>query len=583
MVHVYDWKTMMTIRHVLRMGLIALLPVMGWGEVTLQLSRTEMSQDETTSLTLKVEGGLKRLPPNIPLPEGLRVLGTSRQDMTVNFKRETRVVYEIGAAEPGTYRIGPYSLDMSDGKHELPQLLLTVTPPKVLQDDKQLFATLEPSSERVYIKQPLDVTLTFFSQNPIEDIKVLEFPTEGFETGDWQEIRARNQVFNGKTYRVKRYVSRMIPKKEGVYTFDPTFRVRVQEPGELQRDPSFGMFRRRYELRTLRIQLPEPGQVEVRSPPTEGRPDSFTGHIGRFELRGSLSPEQVTAGDPVTLRVQLTGRGSIREALPPRVEESEAFNVYDPKLIEEDMRRDGLSGIKTIEQVIIPRHAGITELPEIAFSYFDPELEEYQTTTLGPFPLQVKAAAGSEEGNRVVSSLPDGELLITGPNVLGDDLVYLKRSPGTLRPLGRPVLGWSVTAGAVAPLGLWAVAAMIGLVKQHQNRNPGQTRRRSASKELRVELETLAQLEPDELYPRMWGILSSYLQKRLELPPGDLDAASISAHLPSSVQEETREELLTWVTQCEQARFSGGAALESGQMQQNFCTCLLKLDQELDT
>ncbi len=569
----------MKTRWILLLALTALLPFAGWSEVTLQLSKNEISQDDSTALRLKVVGGLKRLPPEIPLPEGLEVRNVSRQDTLADSKHVTWVVYEINASKPGTYQIGPYSLKMDDGQHELPAMTLTVTAPKVVNVDEGLFVTFEASSDQVYLKQPLDVTLTFFSEHPIEDINVTEFPTEGFEISDWQPIRSRNRSFDGKTYRVKRYVARMIPKKPGAYTFDPAFRVRIQEPGELKIGPSFGMPRRVIDIRTVRMKLPEPGTLEVLAPPAEGRPEGFTGHVGRFELSGSLSPERVTVGDPVTLRVQLTGRGSILEALPPQVEESADFNVYEPKLIAEDMRRDGLSGIKTIEQVIIPRNAGITELPKIAFSFFDPEMAEYQTTTLGPFPLEVTGGADEGDGTRVVSSLPqDTE---TGLNVLGEDLVYLKRSPGRLRPLDAAIPGWGVAVGTAAPLGLWGILALAGLMKQHSRKDPDLSRKRSASRDLQHDLKSVEQLEPSERFPRMWGVLSSYLQTRLELPPGDLDAASLKATLSPSLKEETLETLLHWVTQCEQARFSGEPPTLSEDRMADFRDCMLAVDQEL--
>lgn len=564
------------------LSLMILLPLLGWSAVTLDLSKTQMTQDETTSLTLKVEGGLQRLPPKIPLPDGLEVRGTSRQDMTINFKRETRVVYELGATKPGTYEIGPYTLEMNDGKHEIPQLTLTVKAPTVLKEDEQLFVSFDPSAERVYVKQRLDVTLTFFSLNPIEEINVVDFQSEGFDIGDWQEIRTRNQQLNGNTYRVKRYVARMIPKQEGTYSFNPLFRVQVQVPGEIERDNSFGMFRRRYDIRTMRIQLKEPGQVEVLAPPTEGRPESFTGHVGRFQLSGSLSPEEVKVGDPMTLRIQLTERGSIREALPPRVDESADFNVYDPRLIEEDMRRDGLSGIKTMEQVIIPLHEGVTELPEISFSYFDPEREEYQTTRLGPFPLTVTPGSGTENGSRVVNSLPGGGLnQETGPNVLGEDLVYLKRSPGSLRPLTTPVPGWGIAMGGIAPLAIWGLLALGGLLKSSPA-GVDSGKRKNASRTLREQITALSQAEEDQLAGQIWDILAEYLQARLDIPPGELNASSISTHLPKTVSHETGEKLLKWISRCEQARFSGGRLTgDAEEMRDDFRDCMMRLDLEV--
>src|SRR5690606_11962555 len=111
--------------------------------------------------------------------------------------------------------------------------------------------------------------------------------------------------------------------------------------------------------------------------------------------------------------------------LPPGLKETDDFKVYQPKLIAEDRNR------KIIEQVIIPKHGEVTEIPPLTFSYYDTLQKAYKTLQSGPFPLQVNES-DSDKMTSVISSLPSG----TGSTeieLLGDDLIYLKTRPGELR------------------------------------------------------------------------------------------------------------------------------------------------------
>ncbi len=47
----------------------------------------------------------------------------------------------------------------------------------------------------------------------------------------------------------------------------------------------------------------QPGPVKILSLPTEARPASFAGAVGKFEITAEATPTQVAAGDPVTLKV----------------------------------------------------------------------------------------------------------------------------------------------------------------------------------------------------------------------------------------------------------------------------------------
>ena len=106
------------------------------------------------------------------------------------------------------------------------------------------------------------------------------------------------------------------------------------------------------------------------------------------------------------------------------------FKSYEPSISSENADPLGLSGTKVFEQVIIPENDTLTEVPKIELAYFNPEEEEYQTMSQGPFPLKVNPSA------RPVS-IPTANTSQSGDSGAEDapqrsDIVWIKYDLGTL-------------------------------------------------------------------------------------------------------------------------------------------------------
>jgi len=557
------------------------MPWTGFARVTLNLDRSEITLDETVNLMLRVEGGMNRQPPPLPLPDGLETRGTSIQNVNINGDRETIMVYELFARKPGEYELGPYTLNLPGGRKELPALKLTVTPAREVTADDEVFVTLESSESEALVRQPMQLTLTFYSQHRIGDIEIVRFSEDGLDIGEWREVHTSPRVINGKRYTLRRFINQLTPTQRGTHTLNPLFRVQVVRAGNVRNDP-FGMMFSRRDLETLRLRPKKPLELTFTAPPEEGRPENYSGHIGSYRLSASVSPTSVRAGDPVTLRVELNGSGGMKDTLPPSLEDHPDFKIYDPQIQEEDLRDNGLSGRKVLEQVVIPRHGGVTEVPAVEFSYYDPELGEYQVLRQGPFPIEVAKGAG---GAQSVSSLPATESAPpTRATLMGEDLLYLKTDPGSPRTLESMRPGWGLAGASALPFALWGLASLALTRRERRRRDPEALRRREAPRRLRKQLAALSEAGNDvaDVYKTIWACLSDYLIGRLGLPPGDLDPNQVRERLPESMDPEIREELIRWMDRCERARFAGAEpGTDPSALRGEFQTFMPKLDREV--
>ncbi|MGA0333726.1 MAG: BatD family protein [Kiritimatiellia bacterium] len=543
-------------------------------EFTLELSRNTISADETVDLILKSEDLSSAGIPSISLQDGLRIIGTSRQETVINFQRESSVRYTIKPDQEGTYQIGPFNLKGANKGGILPALTLTVTPAKVIQSTENLFVTLESGSEDLLVQESVELTLTLYSRVNVGDINLQDFETDGFEISKWQQVRGSPVQVGQRMYNTHRFVAQLTPTREGKLKLDPSFRVEVSD-----RDEPFGMMFGPRSVRVVRLKLKQPLVLYVSNPPEEGRPGNFAGHLGNFRLDARISPKEVKVGDPITRRVELSGTGSLQQALPPGLEESDDFKVYRPKLVTEDLERSGLSGRKIIEQVLIPKHSGVQEVPALSFSYYDTGSRSYKTLQAGPFPLQVLDTG--DESVRSFSSIA-GETSNQEPEVLGDDLVYLKTRPGKIQKLTSLQPGWNYVGLSGLPFAVWA---FMGLLLQHREkagRDVEGRQRMEAPRRLRKQLQKLEQADA-ELYPAIWSILSAYLSGRLNLPPGELNPQDTLSRLRDHLSGEMLRSLEEWMRACDRARFAAGPdpRSNSAETKSSFRSFMLNLDREL--
>ena len=88
------------------------------------------------------------------------------------------------------------------------------------------------------------------------------------------------------------------------------------------------------------------------------KPEDFKGAVGDFNLNVEASPSEVKVGDPVTLKMIITGSGNFNTVTGPSLKQSEDFKTYEPQVKQE-------GGKKIFEQVFIPMTDAVKKLPEV--------------------------------------------------------------------------------------------------------------------------------------------------------------------------------------------------------------------------
>ena len=96
--------------------------------------------------------------------------------------------------------------------------------------------------------------------------------------------------------------------------------------------------------------------INVKALPEAGKPENFSGAVGKFTFQTNISQKESKTDEGVTYTVKVSGTGNMKTFELPKPNVPDAFEVYDPKTKEDIVA--GTSGTKQADYLIIPRQPG---------------------------------------------------------------------------------------------------------------------------------------------------------------------------------------------------------------------------------
>ena len=252
----------------------------------------------------------------------------------------------------------------------------------------------------VYLNERVPLTIKLLvNEVPVRDIQYPQFDKTGIMVDDFESPQQSSEVINGVKYDTVEFKTNIYPNHLGDLPLGP---VKIQgnvlyktgQENPFNQDNSFfgtdvfNNFFDSYAARPI-IVSSQPIGLHVSPLPEGNRPQNFSGAIGQFDFQANVSPLQVKAGDPLTLKMDLKGSGNFKSLKMP-VFQALGFKSYAPQI-------KNVGDEKTLEEVIIPTSSAIKEVPSLSFSYFDTSLKNYKTITQGPFAVQVSAPSADQE------------------------------------------------------------------------------------------------------------------------------------------------------------------------------------------
>jgi hypothetical protein len=205
------------------------------------------------------------------------------------------------------------------------------------------------------------------------------------------------KIIDGERFIVMNWHSLLAVVKPGTFSLAAeaplTVRIRTRPRQQSLLDDQFGdPFMQNFFGATV------PKDINVTSPtlemtglalPTDGRPPEFRGAVGSFKIASEVSPDAAAAGDPLTLRMRVSGSGNFDRVDSPMLDHVDQWKTYPPKSSLNLADPLGYKGEKIFEQPLIAAKTGKQTLPGLTFSYFDPGTRRYETAHAPPVSVTI--------------------------------------------------------------------------------------------------------------------------------------------------------------------------------------------------
>jgi len=412
------------------MGIVT--PCQAAPTLSASLDPRSFAVDQEATLTITVLDG-KGVIEELPEVDGLlfQRRGQSRQHQIINgsLSSSTSTIFQVQAVRPGAFTIPPITLTVDGQQLKTKEIRVEVRPaaaggqtpdngaavPPTTQESEQLaFLRISPVQQKSYPGELLPVEIKAYFRRGLR-ASLNSHPRAGGDgfllTLADQEPRQTEEVVNGAAYAVLTWTGSLSGIKEGEQPLRVVVEATALIPAGNSRpnrsmggDPFFGNdlmadFFNQRQMQEKKIQLVSPETTLTVLPlPAEGKPDNFSGAIGRFTLEVKAQPTDVGPGDPITLTMTVQGTGNFDRVEPPAFNGNGEWKSYTPTARFTPGGAPG-QGSKVFEQAIIAKDPATTAIPPLAFSFFDPETRQYQTLHSAAIPLRISGAdnAGKDE------------------------------------------------------------------------------------------------------------------------------------------------------------------------------------------
>jgi BatD DUF11 like domain len=504
--------------------------------VNAELTRNQISQGEMAELQIRVTGAQQADPPQQIPAEGLqiRLTGQSTQVQMVNFKVSSSVVYSyiVMPLRTGNFTIPGVSVTVDGHQFRTPELAFKVDgnrapsnqvasspsqmgmPPGFPQglpmpgmpQRRQRPAPQSPGEggmpfgeiicpkKTLYVGEmtPVEIRFYFDSNYTVHYQGRVDFGCEGILVERFPEPKKTQEEKNGVVYNVVTFHSLLSAVKPGMLDVAPAkLDCEIQVPGALPPgfdDPVFRQLlggqagfaqARQLTVKTSGLQL------EVLPLPKEGRPESFGGAVGQFDIDAIVANPHPAPGDPVNLMVKIGGKGNFKGMGAPVLTQTDGWRSYPPSDKFDSSDELSYAGVKSFDFTLIAQQPQ-KESPGCEFSYFDPASAKYVTLSSKPIPL--KASPGG------AAPVAQGSASAGAPNATPERLPSASTAPKegepmtgiTLRSWTTPVERTDFITFSLAMLGAAGVlAGILSYLKIQAQGGTAASRRRKRVAELR--------------------------------------------------------------------------------------------------
>ncbi|MGE5109147.1 MAG: BatD family protein [Sphingobacteriales bacterium] len=410
---------------------------------------------------------------------------------------------------------------------------------------KNLVVQVEVSKKSCYEGEPIVVTYKLYTR--LKSVsRVTKRPTlNGFSVSELttpESMDFQPDQLNGKPFysTVLRKVQ-LFPLQSGEITLEPievSSQVRFLKANEAAKNNNNGfddIFRDFFDDDMLSgeteehnlTQQTKPVTITVKPLPENNKPASFNGAVGKFAVQAAMVNSTIAANETGTLKIVIEGKGNLSMINSPVINWPQGIESFEPSSRENiDNSTVPLSGSKTFEYPFTVRDKGNYTLPAVAFSYFNPETQAYETASANSVNFVVNTVAVKKKENKPDYSVQENKKVTDSTNNFFENII---NSQWWWPALAILILSWGIYQWRQNRKLAKAKNELKQVIKEKQeavedsvpitdgvistfNTDPLDTARQELKKEHAINFYT-------ELHAALWN----FIQQKYQLSPTDMN------------------------------------------------------------
>lgn len=400
------------------------------------------------------------------------------------------------------------------------------------QNDKEaFFIQVEVDKTEVYEGEQIVVSWYLLTRGQLESLDRTKFPDlKGF----WKEIieevpaiQFYQEIINGVAFK-KALLARhaLFPLKSGDTVIDEfKIKSKVRLPNQ-----NFGFnLGKVYEYTKSSQRV----KIKVKPIPTEGRPPSYSGAVGKFKITSQIDGTQPVANQPMKFKFKIEGFGNAKGIELPGIAWPEGIEVFE---VRNDSKffKTGQS-FKEFEIILIPRKDGKLILPAIEMGFFNPESGKFEVEKTLEIPIEV---------------LPGDKTAVTENFKTGSNKPEVKASPLTLpslimetdshqrSPFQNKIFFWLVIFGAIIAVMIAYASSVLGW------RRSGRDLKRELNRKIdNVEKKMGKKMEKDT-FIQITNIFYFVLGELAGEGGGSMEIRKLLDKMPTDIRRDHEQEIL---------------------------------------
>lgn len=556
--------------------------------VTASVDSRNIQKDDIFTYQISIENADDV--PNFQLPKmtDFSIVSGPNQSSSfqwINGKQSSSVTlsWQLSPKKNGKLTIPSFSLSI-DGKSYKTQAFSISVSDKPNKNKtgqgKDIFLELALDKTDIFIGEQITGTLNLYSK---VDVSGYEFTAEPAAVGFLKEEiskprrpQGRRTHINGIAYSVFPMMEiAFFPTRTGELIIDEyemqlSIKVRTKSrKRSIFNDPFFSN-----SMTQTKILRTKPQKISVKQTLENGKPKSFNGLVGQFNLDTEIDRTEIAENEAFRLTMTISGKGNWRSAEIPKPIFPAGFDVFDPKISDNVRYSNGvLRGSKIYEFVVIPRTSGEFTIPAQEISYFDPNQKKYRIKRTKLFQISVTPSDG------LVSS---GTFSPEEVEILSQDIRFIHLDTDLRKRNQKQSSFWLLNA--LICFALFGGFAMQFRQKQSANLNwQTERKRRNAlrtfEKNLKIAQKKNKSGDLDSVFNLSAMAIRTYFREKLQISEHETDSENLKAKLGDSAID-----ILQILEKLEAGRFAPGIPTKTADLDKlmtNLKTMLQEMDEKL--